>query len=84
MYICNQPATATTNGLIKKHFEFNSKPERCWFLKYKRNYLWVENRSSSKYYRTFMMTQKGFSMKNTLVHNRLFFFLETTSSSLLY
>jgi len=32
MYICNQPATATTNGLIKQRFEFNSKPERYWLL----------------------------------------------------
>ena len=78
MYICNQTATATTNGLTKQHFEFNSKPEGFCLLKYKRNYLWMKNSSFSKYYRTFMLTQKGFSLKNTLVHNRAFFFLENT------
>lgn len=69
MYICNQPATATTNGLTKQHF--NSSWKDTWFeVKYKRNYLWMQNRSSNNYYGTFVMIQKGFSLKTTLVHNR--------------
>lgn len=41
MYICNQPATATTNGLTKQHF--NSSWKDTWFeVKYKGNYLWMQ------------------------------------------
>lgn len=44
---------------------FNSSWKDTWFeVKYKRNYLWMQNRSFNNYYRTFVMIQKGFSLKN--------------------